>query len=67
VWTELRVATITTRAAANAYLREHFIPAHNVTFNCAPVDPASAFVAVGRVDLDQMVKRMVDSRDVGLT
>ena len=42
---ELRVAKITTLAAANAYLRERFIPDYNATFSCAPADPASAFVA----------------------
>jgi transposase len=52
---ELRVATITTRAAANVYLRERFIPAHNATFGCAPGDPTSAFVDVGRVDLEQIL------------
>lgn len=52
---ELRVAKITTLAAANAYLREQFLPDYNATFSCAPADPASAFVALGRVDLDQIL------------
>jgi len=52
---ELRVATITTLAAANAYLRDHFLPDYNATFSCAPTDPASAFVPLGRVDLDQIL------------
>jgi hypothetical protein len=52
---ELRVAGITTLAAANAYLRDRFVPDYNTTFSCAPADPASAFVALGRVDLDQIL------------
>jgi transposase len=53
---ELRVAGITTLAAANAYLREQFIPDHNAQFTRAPADPASAFVPLGEaVDLDQLL------------
>jgi transposase len=52
---ELRVAGITTVAAANRYLRERFIPAFNIEFARPPADPASAFVALGRVDLDQIL------------
>lgn len=52
---ELRVAGITTVAAANRYLRERFIPAFNSEFARPPADPASAFVPLGRVDLDQLL------------
>ena len=52
---ELRVAKITTLETANAYLRERFVPDYNATFQCAPAHPASAFVALGRVDLDQLL------------
>ncbi len=52
---ELRVAQITTLPAANRYLRERFIPDYNARFTRAPVDPASAFVAVGRHDLEQIL------------
>jgi hypothetical protein len=54
---ELRVAGITTVAAANRYLRERFIPAFNVEFARPPADPASAVVPLGRVgvDLDQIL------------
>jgi transposase len=52
---ELRVAQITTLPGANAYLRERFIPEYNATFSCAPADPANAFVALGPVDLDQIL------------
>jgi transposase len=49
---ELRVAQITTLAAANAYLREVFLPQHNARFARPPRDPASAFVPLGDVNLD---------------
>jgi transposase len=49
---ELRVAGIATLEAANQYLADHFVPQHNATFARAPRDPASAFVALGAVDLD---------------
>jgi hypothetical protein len=52
---ELRVARITTVAAANRYLREHFLPAFNAEFGRPPADPACAFVALGHVDLDQIL------------
>src|SRR5262245_21427864 len=52
---ELRLAGSTTLAAANAYLRERFIPDYNTTFTRAPSDPATAFVPLGRVDLDQVL------------
>jgi transposase len=52
---ELRVATIRTLPAANRYLREQFLPAFNAEFGRPPTDPASAFVRLGRVDLDQIL------------
>ena len=52
---ELRVAGITTVAAANRYLRERFLPAFNVECAHPPADPASAFVPLDRVDLDQIL------------
>jgi transposase len=52
---ELRVAGITTVAAAKRYLREHFIDAFNAEFGRPPADPASAFEAVGAVDLDHIL------------
>lgn len=45
---ELRVAGISTLAAANRYLAEHFLPVHNATFACAPL---------GSVDLDPILCR----------
>lgn len=52
---ELRLAAITTVAAANRYLRERFLPAFNAEFGRPPGDPTSAFVPVGRVDLEQIL------------
>jgi transposase len=52
---ELRVAGITTIAAANVYLADRFVPQHNATFARAPRDPASAFVALGPTDLDAIL------------
>jgi len=52
---ELRVAGIRTVAAANRYLRERFLPTYNATFSRPPADPASAFVPVGRHDLNQIL------------
>lgn len=52
---ELRVAGIATIAAANAYLRDVYVPRHNATFRRAPRDPATAFVPLGAVDLDTIL------------
>jgi hypothetical protein len=52
---ELRVAGVTTLAAANAYLREVFVPRHNATFAHPARDPESAWVPLGAVDLDQIL------------
>jgi transposase len=52
---ELRVAGITALPAANRYLRDRFIPDYNTRFARPPADPASAFVAVGRHDLEQIL------------
>lgn len=52
---ELRVAGITTLEAANTYLRERFMPDYNATFTRAPADPASAFMPLGDVDLQQIL------------
>ena len=51
---ELRLAGIDTLSEANRYLRERFIPTHNTNFSRPPRDPQSAFVPLGRVDLDQI-------------
>ena len=52
---ELRVAGIATVAAANRYLREHFLADYNARFAHPPADPACAFVPVGHYDLEQIL------------
>ena len=52
---ELRIARIRDLASANTYLKARFIPIFNQRFVRAPRDPHSAFVPVGRVDLDQFL------------
>jgi len=53
---ELRVAGLTTLEAANAYLRDQFLPDYHTQFTRPPADPASAFVPLGAaVDLDQLL------------
>jgi transposase len=43
---ELALAGITTVAAANAFIRERYLPAHNVRFAVKPAEEGSAFVPV---------------------
>jgi transposase len=46
---ELRAAGITTMAAANQYLSEVFLPAHNAAFRVSPAEPGTAFIPyIGR-------------------
>ena len=52
---ELRVAGISEIAAANRYLHERYLPQHNAEFRRAPADPASAFVPLGAIELDQIL------------
>jgi Winged helix-turn helix len=52
---ELRVARITTLAAANRYLRERFLPDFNAEFSHAPTEPTPAFVPLGDADLEQIL------------
>jgi transposase len=61
---ELRVARIRTVAAANRYLRTRFVPAFNAEFGRPPRDRRSAFVPLGRVDLEQILC-IEDERVVG--
>src|SRR5262249_53233161 len=44
-----------TPEAANRHLRERFVPPLNGPFGPAPADPTSAFVPLGRVDLEQIL------------
>jgi transposase len=52
---ELRVAGITTLAAANRYLVRRFLPRFNAEFARPPADPAAAFVPLGGAELDQIL------------
>ena len=61
---ELRLAGVTTVAAANRYLGEQFLPGFNAEFGRPPADPSSAFVPLGRVELDQILC-VEDERVVG--
>lgn len=61
---ELRVAGVTTLEAANAYLRERFIPDYNATFTRPAREPQPAFVPLGDVDLDQLLC-VEEARTVG--
>ena len=60
------MAGIRTVAAANRYLRTRFIPAFNAEFGRPPADRRSAFVTLGRMDLEQILcveKERVVGRD----
>ena len=52
---ELRLAGVTTLEDANRYLRQPFIPRYNQRFARPPRETVSAFVRLGRVDLDQIL------------
>jgi transposase len=61
---ELTLHDIGTLEAANAYRRDHFIPAYHEEFTRPPADPTSAFVPVGAVDLEQILCH-IEERTVG--
>ncbi len=52
---ELRVAGITTYAAANEYLERVFVPDFNRRFTVTPAQPGTAFVSLIGVDLDLLL------------
>ena len=52
---ELRAAGIRSVDRANRYLQEVYVPQHNASFRRAPLDPATAFIPVGDVDLDTIL------------
>src|SRR6266540_190066 len=52
---ELRVRGIRTLEAANRFLREHYYREYNDEFAHSPADPASGFVPVGAIDLEQFL------------
>ena len=61
---ELALAGITTRAAANAYLTQRFLPDYDAEFAHPPADPTSAFVPLHGVDLDTILCEQ-EERTVG--
>jgi transposase len=52
---ELKLAGITSIEAANAYIREVYLPAHNARFAVAAAEPGSAFTPIPGVDLDEIL------------
>ena len=50
---ELKLAGIASIVAANAYIREVYLPAHNARFAVAAAEPGSAFTPIPGVDLDE--------------
>ena len=61
---ELALAGITTIDAANRFLREHYVPAHNARFTKAPERPESAFVAAPPEQVRDILCRQ-EERTVG--
>ncbi len=52
---ELRVAGVRSIDRANGYLSEQFLPQYNAEFARLPADPASAFVSLRAIDLNQIL------------
>jgi transposase len=61
---ELRLAEIATVEAANAFLRETYLPAHNARFAVDPVGEGSAFTPIPGVDLNEILC-VQEERQVG--
>lgn len=61
---ELALAKITTIEAANAFLRDVYIPAHNARFAIPAEQPGTAFAAIPGVDLDEILC-VQEERQVG--
>jgi transposase len=61
---ELKLAGVTDIEAANAFLREIYLPAHNARFAVPPAAPGSAFVPIQGVDLDEILC-LEEERQVG--
>jgi hypothetical protein len=52
---ELALSGIATVAEADRFLRDVYLPAHNARFAVAAEQPGSAFVAIGGVDLNEIL------------
>ena len=61
---ELRLAGITAIEAANAFIREVYLPAHNARFATPQAQPGSAFTPIPGVDLDEILC-LEEERQVG--
>ena len=61
---ELALAGITTMAAANLFLRDVYLPAHNARFAIKPEQDGSAFVAIAGIDLGEILC-VQEERQVG--
>jgi transposase len=61
---EMKLAGISTVDAANSFLRDVYIPAHNTRFAVAAEQPGSAFVAIPGVDLNEILC-VQEERQVG--
>jgi len=61
---ELALAEIDTIEAANVFIRDRYIPAHNARFAVPAEQPGTAFVAIPGVDLDEVLC-VQEERQVG--
>jgi len=61
---ELALAGIVTIEAANVFIRDRYIPAHNARFAVPAEQPGTAFVAIPGVDLDEVLC-VQEERQVG--
>ena len=61
---EFRLAGIVTVEAANAFLRDVYLPAHNARFAVSPTGEGSAFTPIPGVDLDEILC-VQEERQVG--
>ena len=61
---ELALAGIETIEAANVFIRDCYIPAHNARFAVAAEQPGTAFVAIPGVELDEILC-VQEERQVG--
>jgi len=61
---ELKLAGITTVAAANAFIRDVYVPAYNARFAVEPASEGSAFTPIPGVDLDEILC-VQEERQVG--
>ena len=61
---ELRLAGITSIEAANAFIREVYLPAYNERFAAPAAEPGSAFTSIPGVDLNEILC-VQEERQVG--